>query len=134
MIADFQNKATGHWISIFKRSAKGFTADQRWFVVSVAAFTDSLSTILHNSRRSEAAGKVAGCLLLKDQWRPADSLPLEGDRHLDGVCALNEGNTFGHPVSPPYEFILSSRESCSASSEQRSIEYDKEPMWPSRSD
>src|SRR4029077_1188255 len=40
MIADFQNKATGHWISIFKGSAKGLTADQRWFVVSVAAFTD----------------------------------------------------------------------------------------------
>src|ERR1035438_10089090 len=40
MIADFQNKATGHWISIFKGSAKGLTADHRWFVVSVAAFTD----------------------------------------------------------------------------------------------
>jgi hypothetical protein len=41
MIADFQNKATGHWISIFKGSSKGLTADQRWFVVSVAAFIDS---------------------------------------------------------------------------------------------
>jgi hypothetical protein len=46
-------------------------------VVSVAAFTDSLFTILHNSHRSAAAGRVAGCLLLKDQRRPADSLPLE---------------------------------------------------------
>ncbi|MGA7458664.1 MAG: hypothetical protein WBW69_00455, partial [Candidatus Korobacteraceae bacterium] len=33
MIADFQIKATAHWISIVKGAAKGPTADQRglWF-------------------------------------------------------------------------------------------------------
>ena len=75
-------------------------------MVSVAAFTDSLSTILLNSRRSEAAGRVAGCLLLKDQRRPADSLPPEVDSHLDRVGDLNEGNTFGHRIVLPYEFSL----------------------------
>ena len=98
MIADFQNKATGHRISIFKGSADGLTADQRWFVVSVAAFKDSLSTILHNSRRSAAAGRVAGCLLLKHQWRPTDSRPLEVDSHVDAVADVDEGNAFIHPV------------------------------------
>jgi len=37
-------------------------------------------------------------LLLKDQRRPADSLPLEVDRHLDTVGDLDEGNAFIHPV------------------------------------
>jgi len=94
----FSNESFFLTSPIFKGSAKGLTADQRCFVVSVAAFTDSLFTILHNSRRSAAAGRVAGCLSLKDQRRPADSLPLEVDSHLDGVGDLNEGNTFGHPV------------------------------------
>jgi hypothetical protein len=65
MIADFQNKATGHWISIFKGSAKGLTADQRWFVVSVAAFTDSLFTILRNSRRARQPGELQAAYCLK---------------------------------------------------------------------
>ena len=97
MIADFQNKATGHWITIFKGSEKGLTANQRWVCGFGAAFTDSLFTILHNPAAA-AAGTVAGCLLLKVQRRPADSLPLEVDSHLDGVGDLNEGNIFGHPV------------------------------------
>lgn len=47
--------------------------------------------------------------MLKDRRRPADSLPLEVDSHLDEVGDLNEGNTFGDPVVLPYEFSLSSR-------------------------
>jgi hypothetical protein len=70
---------------------------------------------------------------LKTNGGPLTRFPLRST-DLDGVGDLNEGNAFGHPVVLPYEFSLSSRESCSASSEQRSIEYDKEPMWPSRSD
>ena len=45
-----------------------------------------------------AAGKVAGRLLLKHQRRPADSLPLEVDSHLNAVGDLDEGDALIHPV------------------------------------
>ena len=45
-----------------------------------------------------APGKIAGRLLLKHQRRPADSLPLEVDSHLDTVGDLDEGNALIHPV------------------------------------
>jgi hypothetical protein len=41
---------------------------------------------------------VLHCLLLKDQWRPADPLHLEVDRHFDTVGDLDEGNAFIHPI------------------------------------
>ena len=37
-------------------------------------------------------------LLLKGQGRPADSLPLEVDAHLDAVGDPDEGNAAVHPV------------------------------------
>jgi hypothetical protein len=52
----------------------------------VAGFKDSLSTILHNSRRSAAAGRVARPLLLKDNQGTTDSLRLEVDSHVDAVA------------------------------------------------
>jgi len=77
MIADFQNKATGHWISIFKGSEKGLTADQRWFVVSVAAFTDSLFTTLHNPVAARQPGQLqAAYYCLKTNGGPLTRFPL----------------------------------------------------------
>src|ERR1700686_4500449 len=98
MIADFQNKATGHWISIFKGSAKRLqqTNDGLWFRLPRSQI--SLSTILHNSRRSTAVGRVAGRLLLKDNRRTTGSLRLEIDSHVDAVVDMYEGNAFVHPV------------------------------------
>src|ERR1700686_922120 len=92
MIADFQNKATGHWISIFKGPQKGLqqTNDGLWFRLPRSQI--SLSTILHNSRRSAAVGRVAGRLLLKDNRTPPDSLRLEVDSHVDAVADPHEGN------------------------------------------
>ena len=98
MIADFQNKATGHWISIFKGSGKGLTADQRWLVVSVAAFTDSLCTVLHNPVAARQPGQLQVCLLLKDQRTPADSLDVQIDIHFNAVGDMDEGNAAIHAV------------------------------------
>ena len=42
-------------------------------------------------------------LLLEDQRRPADSLPLEINSHLDAVGDLDEGNALIHPVVPTVE-------------------------------
>ncbi len=37
-------------------------------------------------------------LLLKNDWRPADSLRLQGDGHLYAVGDLDEGDAAVHPV------------------------------------
>jgi hypothetical protein len=47
---------------------------------------------------SGPAGKVAACVLLKDQWRLADSLALEIDFNLDPVCNLDKGDALIHSV------------------------------------
>jgi hypothetical protein len=39
-----------------------------------------------------------GWLLLKDQWRPADSLPFERNIYFDAVGKLDEGNAAVHLV------------------------------------
>ena len=49
--------------------------------------------------RSWAANDNAEArLLLKDHWRPTDSLRLDVDSHIDAVADVNEGNAFIHPV------------------------------------
>ena len=57
--------------------------------------TEVRSTVVISRRRSS---RRDWSLLLKDQGRPADSLSLEGDSHLDAVGDLNEGNAAVHPV------------------------------------
>jgi hypothetical protein len=41
---------------------------------------------------------LLGWLLLKDQRKPADSLPFEGDIHFDAVGDLDEWYATAHPV------------------------------------
>ena len=65
---------------------KGRDFERRVWLVLIPAFV-GLALVI-----------VPALISFKDQRRPADSLPLEVDSHLDGVGDLNEGNTFGHPV------------------------------------
>ena len=53
-----------------------------------------------DARRSEGQkpGRVASWLLLKHQWRPTDSFPVQVDGHVDAVADVDEGNAFIHPV------------------------------------
>jgi len=49
-------------------------------------------------RGTGSRARVSSCLLLKDHRRPADSLSLKVDGHLDTVGDLDERNAFIHPV------------------------------------
>jgi hypothetical protein len=94
LIAYLKNKATGHWGSIFKGSAKGLRQTNDCPCRLVPRVLRPPYSII----RVAAAGEVAGYLLLKHQRRPANSLPLEVDSHLDAVGDPDEGNALIHPV------------------------------------
>jgi hypothetical protein len=56
MIADFQNKATGHWISIFKESAKSLqqTNDVLWFRLPRSQIPCSPYSIIRVAARQQS--------------------------------------------------------------------------------
>src|SRR5437660_10714814 len=85
------------------------TATGDFIVFPLGGRAESLRSVL--GRRLSQAGirgtgrrvRVSGCLLLKDHRRPADSLSLKVDGHLDTVGDLDERNAFIHPVIPTVE-------------------------------
>ena len=59
-----------------------------------------------NLLKAEAQGDTSS-LLLKDQWRAANSVDCQKDRHLDAIGNLDERNTAIHAV------VLSIKGHCS---------------------